>query len=85
MKRAQLIGFSVALGAAALAFYVASTFVRPPPAPITVEKNVDSTEVLVAGTNIAVGQIVNEGSFRWVVVAVGSRLQRLHNQAEWWL
>ncbi len=66
MKRAQLIGFSVALGAAALAFYVASAFVRPPPAPITVEKNVDTTEVLVAGTNIAVGQIVNEGSFRWV-------------------
>jgi pilus assembly protein CpaB len=66
MKRAQLIGFSVALGAAGLAFYVASAFVRPPPAPITVEKRVDRTEVLVAGTDIAVGQIVNEGSFRWV-------------------
>ncbi len=66
MKRAQLIGFSVALAAAGLAFYVASSFVQPPPAPVTVEKQVDSTEVLVAGADIAVGQIVNEGNFRWV-------------------
>lgn len=66
MKRAQLIGFSVALGAAVLAYYVASAFVRPPPAPITVEKTVNSTDVLVAGSDISVGQIVNEGSFRWV-------------------
>ena len=65
MKRAQLIGFSVALGAAVLAYYVASAFVRPPD-PITVEKTVNSTEVLVAGSDIPVGQIVNEGSFRWV-------------------
>jgi pilus assembly protein CpaB len=66
MKRAQLIGFSVALAAAVLAFYVSSSFVQPPPAPVTVEKQVDSTEVLVAGADIAVGQIVNEGNFRWV-------------------
>lgn len=66
MKRAQLIGFSVALGAAMLAYYVASAFVRPPPAPVTVEKTVNSTDVLVAGSDIPVGQIVNEGSFRWV-------------------
>jgi pilus assembly protein CpaB len=66
MKRAQLIGFSVALAAAALAFYVASSFVEAPPAPVTVEKQVNSTEVLVAGADIAVGQTVNEGNFRWV-------------------
>ena len=66
MKRAQLIGFSVAIAAAVVAFYVASSFVQPPPAPMTVEKQVDSTEVLVAGADIAVGQIVNEGNFRWV-------------------
>jgi pilus assembly protein CpaB len=65
MKRAQLIGFSVALAAAALAYYVASSFMQPP-ATVTVEKQVNSTEVLVAGTDIAVGQIVNEGNFRWV-------------------
>lgn len=66
MKRAQIVGFSVALGAAGLAYYVASSFVQPPPAPVTVEKQVDSTEVLVAGADIGVGQIVNEGSFRWI-------------------
>jgi pilus assembly protein CpaB len=65
MKRAQLIGFSVATAAAVVAFYVASSFVQSP-APVTVEKQVDSTEVLVAGADIAVGQIVNEGNFRWV-------------------
>lgn len=66
MKRAQLIGFSVALVAAGLAYYVASVLVRPP-AAITVEKRVDATQVLVAGANIPVGEIVNEGNFRWAV------------------
>lgn len=65
MKRAQLIGFSVALVAAGLAYYVAGALLQPPP-PITVEKHVDSTQVLVAGTNIPVGEIVSEGSFRWM-------------------
>jgi pilus assembly protein CpaB len=65
MKRAQLVGFSVALAAAGLAYYVASSFMTPP-APVTVEKQVDSTDVLVASSDIAVGQIVNEGNFRWV-------------------
>jgi pilus assembly protein CpaB len=65
MKRAQVIGFSVALVAAGLAYYVASVLVQPP-APITVEKKLDTTDVLVAATNIPVGEIVNEGNFRWV-------------------
>jgi pilus assembly protein CpaB len=65
MKRAQLIGFSVAIVAAGLAYYVASALVRPPE-PITVEKKIDSTDVLVAATDIPVGDIVNEGSFRWM-------------------
>lgn len=66
MKRAQIIGFSVALVAALMAFYFASSMITPPPAPVTVEKQVNSTEVLVASSDISVGQIVNEGSFRWV-------------------
>jgi pilus assembly protein CpaB len=65
MKRAQTIGFSVALAAAGLAYYVAGSFMTPS-APITVEKEVNSAQVLVAGADIAVGQIVNEGNFRWV-------------------
>ena len=66
MKRAQIIGFSIAGGAALLAFYVASQFIQPPPEPVTVEKQVDSTEVLVAGSDVAVGQTVTEANFRWV-------------------
>lgn len=65
MKRVQLIGFSIALIAAVLAYYVASVFFKPP-APITVERQVDATQVLVAGSDISVGQIVKEGDFRWV-------------------
>lgn len=64
MKRAQLVGFSVAFAAAALAYYIASAFMTPPKT-VTVEKQVDSTEVLVAATDISVGQIVNEGNFHW--------------------
>jgi len=60
-----MMGFSVALAAAGLAYYVASSFIQPP-APTTIEKQVNSTEVLAAGADIAVGQIVNEGDFRWV-------------------
>src|SRR4051794_24687244 len=66
MKRAQLIGFSVALVAALLAYYIPSVFVQAPPTPVMVEKQVDSTDVLVARTDIAVGQTVNEGNFRWI-------------------
>ncbi len=65
MKRVQLIAISVATVTAALAFYVATSFVAPPPAPILVEKTIDTTEVLVAASDISVGQIVNEGTFRW--------------------
>lgn len=88
MKRAQLVGFSVALAAAGLAYYVASSFMTPP-APVTVEKQVDSTDVLVASADIAVGQIVHEGNFRWVhwpkkaitpsyITKTGSGPQKVH-------
>jgi pilus assembly protein CpaB len=65
MRRAQLLGFTVAFAAAGLAYYVASSFMQPA-APITVEKQIDSSQVLVAASNVSVGQIVNEGNFRWV-------------------
>lgn len=66
MKRAQIIAISVAGFAALLAFYFASSFIQPPPAPVVEKQQVDSVQVLVAGADIAVGQIVNEGNFRWV-------------------
>ncbi len=66
MKRAQLIGFSVALIAAIGAYIFASSMLTPPPAPTVVETQVNTTEVLVAGSDISVGQIVNEGNLRWI-------------------
>jgi pilus assembly protein CpaB len=65
MKRPQVIGFSIALVAAVLAYYVASSFMQPP-AQVTIEKQIDSTQVLAARTNISIGQSVNEGNFHWI-------------------
>ncbi|MGL4395178.1 MAG: Flp pilus assembly protein CpaB [Hyphomicrobium sp.] len=66
MKRAQVIGFSVALVAAVGAFFFAKSAMKPPAAPEKVEVQVNTTEVLVAGSDISVGQIVTEGNLRWV-------------------
>ena len=76
MKRAQLIGFSVALVAAIGAYFFANSMLKPPPAPKIQEVQVNTTEVLVAGADIGVGQIVNEANLRWVAWpsdAVGNR------------
>ena len=66
MKRAQVIGFSVALIAAIAAFFISSSMLQPPPAPKIQEVQVNSTEVLVAGADIVVGQLVNDANLRWV-------------------
>lgn len=66
MKRAKILGFSVALIAAIAAFFISSSMLQPPPAPKIQEVQVNSTEVLVAGSDIAVGQLVNETNLRWV-------------------
>lgn len=66
MKRAQLIGLGIASIAAIMAFIIANSFTAPPPAPITVEKTVNSEDVLVASSDVPIGQIVNEANFRWV-------------------
>jgi pilus assembly protein CpaB len=66
MKKAQIIAISVAGIAALIAFFFAKSFIQPPPAPIVEKTQVDSVQVLVAGSDIPVGKIVNEGSFRWI-------------------
>lgn len=66
MKKAQILAISVSGAAALIAFYFASSFVpKPVEAPVQTTQ-VDSVQVLVAGADISVGQIVNEGNFRWV-------------------
>ncbi|MGE0628122.1 MAG: Flp pilus assembly protein CpaB [Hyphomicrobiaceae bacterium] len=65
MKRAQLIGLSIALGAGVLAVVVAKSFMRPPPAPKMLTRTVDAVKVLVAKADIPIGQVASEASFRW--------------------
>jgi pilus assembly protein CpaB len=66
MKRAQVIALAVAGVAGLGAAYFISTLVQPPPPPTVVEKQVNTTQVLVAASDISIGQTVNEGSFRWI-------------------
>lgn len=67
MKRVHIVALSAALLAGSITSYLIYNVVsQPPPAPTIVEKPVDSTEVLVATSDIGIGQLVNEASFRWV-------------------
>jgi pilus assembly protein CpaB len=65
MRRAQVIGISVALGAGLLAFVGMRGLLKPGPAPIIQSETINATQVLVARSDIPLGQIANEGSFRW--------------------
>jgi pilus assembly protein CpaB len=66
MKKAQIIGLSVAAGAGILAFMLMNGMVQKPEAPKqVVQQEINQTEVLVASADIGVGQIVNESQFRW--------------------
>jgi pilus assembly protein CpaB len=66
MKRAQVIALGVAGVAGLGAAFFISSLAQPPPAPVVVQQPVNSTQVLVAANDIAIGQTVNEGSFRWI-------------------
>ncbi len=65
MKRAQVIGISVAGVAALMAFVMVKSMLGKPKEVIKTEVQVNSTEVLVARADIGLGQITNEGLFRW--------------------
>jgi pilus assembly protein CpaB len=64
MKRAQLIGISIALVAGVLAFVMMRGIVNKPQKVVVTEK-VNATEVLVARSDIGLGTVANEGHFRW--------------------
>jgi pilus assembly protein CpaB len=65
MKRAQVIGFSVAGAAGLLAFVLMRSMVGGPQEPTRIALPVNSTEVLVARSDIRLGQITKKSSFRW--------------------
>lgn len=65
MRRAQVIGISVAVGAGLLAFVGMKTLVKPPPPQIIESKSVETTKVLVARSDIGLGQLTTSGNFYW--------------------
>jgi pilus assembly protein CpaB len=65
MKRAQLIGISIAGVSALLAFVMVKGMLNKPTEEKRVEVKINSVRVLVASADIGLGQITNEGSFRW--------------------
>lgn len=65
MKRAQLIGISVAATAGILAFIMLKGMVGQEKVETRVEVEVDSTEVYVARRDIALGEVTNDALFAW--------------------
>jgi pilus assembly protein CpaB len=65
MKRPQIIGIGVAATAGLLAFVMVQGMVNQPPIEKTVEIKVESSDVLVARTDIGLGEITNDSLFRW--------------------
>lgn len=65
MKRPQLIGLAIAATAGILAFVMVRGMVNKPVIQKTVEVQVKSGDVLVARTDIGLGQITNDSLFRW--------------------
>jgi len=66
MKRAQILGISIALGAGVLAFVLMKTMVKEPPPPVVQEKTINSVKVLVATNDIGLGVEATEVNFRWL-------------------
>jgi pilus assembly protein CpaB len=66
MKRAQIIGLSIALGAGALAFVGMRGVLSSQPKPVVQQtERIDSVQVLVARADIPLGQSASEVSVRW--------------------
>jgi pilus assembly protein CpaB len=66
MKKSQLIGIGIAGVAGIAAFVLMKGMVnKPPPQPKEVQKALNTTEVLVARSDIPLGEVVSEGHFRW--------------------
>jgi pilus assembly protein CpaB len=65
MKRPQLIGLAIAATAGLMAFVMVRGMVSKPPIEKTVEIKVKQSDVLVARTDIGLGQITNDSLFRW--------------------
>ncbi len=65
MKRAQLIGISVAAVAGLLAIVMVQRVVNKPAVVKTQEVTINSTEVLTARVDIGLGTVATDNLFRW--------------------
>src|SRR5215510_16452941 len=66
MKTAQIVVLGVAVGAAGLAAYLmAGSEPAPAPAPAPVAVQIDTVEILVAKTDINMGQVVSPNELLW--------------------
>lgn len=65
MKRAQVVGITIAGGAGLLAFMLMRSIVSEPSAPTQVAVPVNATEVLVARKDIPLGAVTKVSDFRW--------------------
>lgn len=65
MKRGQLIALALAVVCGLGAMMLANSYLNRPVQEVKVETKVDTVQVLVARSDISLGQIANESSFRW--------------------
>lgn len=66
MKKIQIIGFSVALVAGGAAFLLSRSLTQPSKVPQAVAApSIETVQVLVARTDIGLGQVASESNFRW--------------------
>ncbi len=65
MKRARIIVLAIAVIAAGAAALLARSMMSGPPKTRIVERNVDTTEVLVAADDIALGDSVRASDLKW--------------------
>ena len=80
MKRAQLLGIGIALGAGALAFVGMQLFLNRKPETIVKKETIGATEVLVASTSLQLGVVASATHFSLAQVAEGCNRRRFHNQ-----
>ncbi len=65
MKRAQLIGITIAGGAGLAAFMLMRSILSGPSEPTQIAVPVNATEVLVAAKDLSLGDITKGSDFRW--------------------
>ncbi len=65
MKKAQIIGLSIALVAGGAAFYGMKNAMGTKPQTVIQKETINAVAVLVAKTEIGLGAVVNKNSFRW--------------------